>query len=218
MPFNFEIHTHFHHFLPATNTMTEATTAPSTSTSTELEVLVALVGRLSAASMEAMRLALEVQGMSVNHPPGSVSPFLSPARLPAVVAGERAAATAAANAAAVAAAAAELPADPVWVRGVPKTPAEIVVQYPEGSGETWYVVIRGREPGFYRTSYVHVLHLYINSQFLIPRFHSAEADRVCNGVPNQLKEKKKSRRDAIAWYRSLYEGPDGEGVQKWMEA
>ncbi|KAJ7300387.1 hypothetical protein DFH08DRAFT_979715 [Mycena albidolilacea] len=155
--------------------MTEATTAPSTSTSTELEVLVALVGRLSAASMEAMRLAVEVQ-----------------ARLPAVVAGERAAATAAA------AAAAELPADPVWVRGVPKTPAEIVAQYPEGSGETWYVVIRGREPGFYRTS--------------------AEADTVCNGVPNQLKEKKKSRRDAIAWYRSLYEGPDGEGVQKWTEA
>ncbi|KAJ7302313.1 hypothetical protein DFH08DRAFT_967060 [Mycena albidolilacea] len=161
--------------------MTESTTAPSTSTSTELEVLVALVGRLSAASMEAMRLAVEVQ-----------------ARLPAVVAGERAAATAAADAAAAAAAAAELTADPVWVRGVPKTPAEIVAQYPEGSGETWYVVIRGREPGFYRTS--------------------AEADRVCNGVPNQLKEKKKSRRDAIAWYRSLYEGPDGEGVQKWTEA
>ncbi|KAJ7314863.1 hypothetical protein DFH08DRAFT_972592 [Mycena albidolilacea] len=153
--------------------MTEATTAPSTSTSTELEVLVALVGRLSAASMEAMRLAVEVQDC----------PQLW---------GERAAATAAA------AAAAELPADPVWVRGVPKTPAEIVAQYPEGSGETWYVVIRGREPGFYRTS--------------------AEADTVCNGVPNQLKEKKKSRRDAIAWYRSLYEGPDGEGVQKWTEA
>jgi hypothetical protein len=77
------------------------------------------------------------------------------AKIPAVVALEavaaRASATTAADAAAAAAAA---QASPVWVHGIPKTPAELELQYPEGSGETWYVVICGREPGMYRTASV----------------------------------------------------------------
>ncbi|KAJ7822657.1 hypothetical protein B0H14DRAFT_3470636 [Mycena olivaceomarginata] len=175
-----EIHTDIHHFLPPPSMTDNSTTATSASRS-ELEALVALVARLASISVEGMRLAVEVQ-----------------ARLPLVVAAERSDATALAEAAATAAASAAVAADPLWVRGVPQTPAAIEAQYPEGSGETWYVVIRGREPGFYRTA--------------------AEADRVCDGVPNQLKEKKKSRRDAVGLYRSLYNGPDGEGVQKWTEA
>ncbi|KAJ7734399.1 hypothetical protein B0H14DRAFT_2639432 [Mycena olivaceomarginata] len=139
-----------------------SSTSTKTSTPTELEALVALVARLSTATMDVVRLTAEVQ-----------------AKLPAVVAGEVVAARAA-TAAAQAAQAAQAEAtatdpapdaaDPLWVRGTPKTPAQLELQYPEGSGETWYVVICGREPGMYRTA--------------------AEADSNCNKVPNQLKAKK----------------------------
>ncbi|KAJ7912797.1 hypothetical protein B0H13DRAFT_2327010 [Mycena leptocephala] len=44
-----------------------------------------------------------------------------------------------------------------------------------------------------------------------------EADAVCNGVPNQLKQKKTSRREAIAWYRSHYLAAPPNNVQKWNE-
>ncbi|KAJ7861205.1 hypothetical protein B0H14DRAFT_3445535 [Mycena olivaceomarginata] len=175
-------------------TTNKPTTASNASTATELESLVALVARLSVVSMDAVRLAAEVQ-----------------ARLPAVVAAEvvhaRASATAAAAAAAAEAAAADAAAitaattaaSVLWVRGIPLTPAELEALYPEGSGETWYVVICGRAPGMYRTA--------------------AEADAVCNGVPNQIKAKKTSRREALAWYRQEYHGPTGDsGVQKWTEA
>ncbi|KAJ6498606.1 hypothetical protein DFH09DRAFT_1103140 [Mycena vulgaris] len=97
-----------------------------------------------------------------------------------------------------------------WVRAAPKTPAEVERQYPEGSGETWYVVIRGREPGLYRTS--------------------DEANAQTNGVPNQYRHKKTSRREALAFYRENYlaatnaanapAAPPGSpvvGVQKWVE-
>ncbi|KAJ7896234.1 hypothetical protein B0H14DRAFT_3425590 [Mycena olivaceomarginata] len=68
-----------------------------------------------------------------------------------------------------------------------------------GSGETWYVVICGRKPGMYRTA--------------------KEANDNCDGVPNQLKQKKTSRLEALAWYRQLYNGPHGAtGVQKWTPA
>ncbi|KAJ6552336.1 hypothetical protein DFH09DRAFT_1319375 [Mycena vulgaris] len=79
-----------------------------------------------------------------------------------------------------------------------------------GSGETWYVVIRGREPGLYRTS--------------------DEANAQTNGVPNQYRHKKTSRREALAFYRENYlaatntanapAAPPGSpvvGVQKWVE-
>ncbi|KAF8209389.1 hypothetical protein K438DRAFT_1753736 [Mycena galopus ATCC 62051] len=45
----------------------------------------------------------------------------------------------------------------------------------------------------------------------------AEADAACNGVPHQVKAKKTSRREALAWYRQEYHGPAGDGVQKWVE-
>ncbi|KAJ7089990.1 hypothetical protein C8R44DRAFT_863387 [Mycena epipterygia] len=98
--------------------------------------------------------------------------------------------------------------DTLWVAGVPKTPTELEDEIPAGSGEVWYVVIRGREPGLYRTY--------------------DEANAMTNGVPNQWQQKKKSRREAIAWYRDHYvaarnavntipvPGAPPVGVQKWV--
>ncbi|KAF8144861.1 hypothetical protein K438DRAFT_1992423 [Mycena galopus ATCC 62051] len=176
------IHTYIHHSPPAMTTSMR-TTATTASTPTEMEALVALVARLSTAALEASRLAVEVK-----------------AKIPAIVAAEVLAAKMSATAAAEAAAAEAAALSPLWQRGIPKTPAQLEALYPEGSGETWYVVIIGREPGMYRTA--------------------READNVSNGVPNQLKQKKTSRRDAITWYREQYRGPatdEAYCVQKWFE-
>ncbi|KAJ7725127.1 hypothetical protein B0H14DRAFT_3519409 [Mycena olivaceomarginata] len=175
----YELHTHIHHHIyddPPAMAAFASSTSTKTSTPTELEALVALVARLSTATMDVVRLTAEVQ-----------------AKLPAVVAGEVVAARAA-TAAAQAAQAAQAEAtatdpapdaaDPLWVRGTPKTPAQLELQYPEGSGETW-----------------------------------AEADSNCNKVPNQLKAKRTSRLEALAWYRREYHGPlSSTGVQKWTPA
>ncbi|KAJ7448395.1 hypothetical protein FB451DRAFT_1187818 [Mycena latifolia] len=101
-----------------------------------------------------------------------------------------------------------------WVRAPPKTPAELEREFPEGSGEVWYVVIRGREPGMYRTA--------------------SEATALTNGVPHQFHRKKTSRREALLFYRDNYldatkaaaaaggsnsaAAPAGTelGVQKWV--
>ncbi|KAJ7914613.1 hypothetical protein B0H13DRAFT_1872865 [Mycena leptocephala] len=103
-----------------------------------------------------------------------------------------------------------------WVRGVPKTPLQMERAFPDGSGEVWYVVIRGREPGMYRPY--------------------DEANAQTDGVPHQFREKKKTRRDALACYRENYDataaydaaaalaatsgGPPpigvALGVQKWI--
>ncbi|KAJ7909364.1 hypothetical protein B0H13DRAFT_2330412 [Mycena leptocephala] len=71
-----------------------------------------------------------------------------------------------------------------WIRGVPRTPGQVEAAFPEGSGEVWYVVIRGREPGMYRTP--------------------TEANAQTDGVPHQFREKKKTRREALAFYRENY--------------
>ncbi|KAJ7099161.1 hypothetical protein C8R44DRAFT_747849 [Mycena epipterygia] len=86
---------------------------------------------------------------------------------------------------------------PLFVRHTPKTPSELQAEFPPGSSEVWYVVIIGREPGLYRTA--------------------TEANDQCNGVPNQFKEKRKSRCEALAWYAECYFKPSGDGVQKWVE-
>ncbi|KAJ7907069.1 hypothetical protein B0H13DRAFT_2332686 [Mycena leptocephala] len=103
-----------------------------------------------------------------------------------------------------------------WIRGVAKTPRQLEAAFPDGSGEVWYVVIRGREPGIYRTS--------------------DEANAQTDGVPHQFREKKKTRREALAFYRENYDatarydtaaaialtsgGPPpvgiALGVQKWI--
>ncbi|KAJ6447698.1 hypothetical protein C8R45DRAFT_1135761 [Mycena sanguinolenta] len=71
-----------------------------------------------------------------------------------------------------------------WIRGVAQTPSAIEAKFPASSGEVWYVVIRGREPGLYRTP--------------------EEANVQTDSIPHQFREKKKSRREAIAFYRDHY--------------
>ncbi|KAK7027716.1 hypothetical protein R3P38DRAFT_949215 [Favolaschia claudopus] len=181
--------------------------------STEFEELKALVAHLSLVATEAMRLSVEVQAklpavLAKEIAAREIVAARSAATIAAHAAADSAAtiaAHAAANAIASVSAAAPAPAatsvdsDPVFVRGTPKTPDQLAIDHPEGTGEICYVVICGREPGIY--------------------YKASDADRVCNGVPNQLKAKKTSRIDALDWYRSLYNGPAAdEGVQKWVEA
>ncbi|KAJ7025169.1 hypothetical protein C8F04DRAFT_1269526 [Mycena alexandri] len=100
-----------------------------------------------------------------------------------------------------------------WTRGTARTPKALAAAFPDGSGETWYVVIRGREPGFYRTS--------------------SESNAQTRGVPNQFGQKKTSWAEALAFYRENYlaavhydalvgDGYDvaannvPAGVQKWI--
>ncbi|KAK7063355.1 hypothetical protein R3P38DRAFT_3164360 [Favolaschia claudopus] len=222
MPQNLQVdvHTHIHHFVVPTMTAippVSSSISSSTTVPTELQELVALVGRLSTASTETMRLAIEVETR--------LSVLLATAATPAAAAIITPAAAAATSAVTSAAAATPAsapsataqppaavsatanpnsepivdddPAGPLFVRGIPKTPAELERDHPPGSGETWYVVILGREPGMYATA--------------------LEADHQCNGVPHQFKVKKTSRQDAFDLYRSLYNGPEGKGVEKWTE-
>ncbi|KAJ7694776.1 hypothetical protein B0H17DRAFT_1198937 [Mycena rosella] len=152
-----------------------ATTSASTSSSQEMNALITLVARLCRGG---------------------------PSEAAAAVAVEATATTAKAAAEAVAAANAGTAShnddpDPVWVRRTPITPAALAARHPDGTGEVWYVVTIGREPGLYRTP--------------------DEANAQCDGVPFQQKEKRKTRSEALAWYASRYNAADGEGVQKWVE-
>ncbi|KAK7055698.1 hypothetical protein R3P38DRAFT_3170372 [Favolaschia claudopus] len=201
-----DLHTHIHHFLPPTMTAFQpasSSSASSTALATELQDLVALVGRLSTASAETMRLAVEVQtrlsvvlaGGSAAAPPPPATPLsaIPAATIPAAATPDAAPRTPTPTPDPTA----DDPAGPLFVRGIPKTPAELERDHPPGSGEVWYVVILGREPGLYAKA--------------------ADADYQCNGIPHQYKVKKTSRTDAISCYRSLYNGPEGKGVEKWNE-
>ncbi|KAJ6478363.1 hypothetical protein C8R45DRAFT_934132 [Mycena sanguinolenta] len=75
------------------------------------------------------------------------------------------------------------PSSTTWIWGIAKTPLRMEITFAEGGGEVWYVVIRGREPGLYRT----------------PQDANAQTD----GVPHQFREKK-SRCEALASYRENY--------------
>ncbi|KAJ7199343.1 hypothetical protein C8J57DRAFT_1356672 [Mycena rebaudengoi] len=87
--------------------------------------------------------------------------------------------------------------DPVWVASTPLTPDDLDAKFPPGTGEHqhWYVVLRGRSPGLY-PSYT-------------------DCDEQVRGVPNQFREKKRGRAEALAFYRASYER--GE-VEQWTEA
>jgi hypothetical protein len=85
--------------------------------------------------------------------------------------------------------------------------------HPAGLGDEqhWYAVIVGREPGIYRSAYVHPLHV----EQLSPSSSRAEADQQVLGVPGQYRQKKASRREALVFYATKYQ----EGlVAKWTEA
>jgi hypothetical protein len=40
---------------------------------------------------------------------------------------------------------------PLWLGGVSRTPAELEAAHPEGTGEIWYIIMCGREPGMYHS-------------------------------------------------------------------
>ncbi|KAJ7916075.1 hypothetical protein B0H13DRAFT_2451280 [Mycena leptocephala] len=79
------------------------------------------------------------------------------------------------------------PRAPEFEVGVAITPEALERRFPPGVGDlaTWYVVAVGREPG-----------LFISSD---------EAEDQVKGVPNFCREKKKSRREALDFYRHKYE-------------
>ncbi|KAF7354532.1 hypothetical protein MSAN_01365700 [Mycena sanguinolenta] len=72
-------------------------------------------------------------------------------------------------------------ASTTWIRGVAKTLLVMETNFPEGSGEVWYVVIGSHEPGLYRTL--------------------DKANPQTDGVPHQFRGRKKTRREALAFYR-----------------
>ncbi|KAJ7649205.1 hypothetical protein B0H17DRAFT_1215419 [Mycena rosella] len=86
--------------------------------------------------------------------------------------------------------------DLLWVQGVPLTPDQLEAQFPPGLGDdlSWQVVCMGREPGLYASV--------------------DDANDQVNRVPNQSREKKKSRAEALTFYCIRY----GKGkVEKWNE-
>ncbi|KAJ7113455.1 hypothetical protein C8R44DRAFT_741054 [Mycena epipterygia] len=89
----------------------------------ELAALVALVAKLASASAAAARAAAEAN------------------RLAAEVDAKLSLALGLANTSSI-----------TWIRAVAISPNALEATFPAGSGETWYVVIRGRNPGLYRTA------------------------------------------------------------------
>ncbi|KAJ7439020.1 hypothetical protein B0H11DRAFT_1934797 [Mycena galericulata] len=74
-----------------------------------------------------------------------------------------------------------------WVEEPAPTPAQMESYFPPGLGDdmAWHVVCIGREPGLYSST--------------------DEADRQITGVPNQFRQKKSSRLEALAFYRLRYD-------------
>ncbi|KAJ6610571.1 hypothetical protein B0H10DRAFT_2224845 [Mycena sp. CBHHK59/15] len=89
------------------------------------------------------------------------------------------------------------PPNPEFIQGVARSPTQLDGLFPPGVGDfqAWYVVCVGREPGLYASF--------------------AEANAQVLGVPNQFRQKKSSRAEALTFYRLKY----GRGeVEKWTEA
>ncbi|KAJ6491878.1 hypothetical protein DFH09DRAFT_1338413 [Mycena vulgaris] len=81
---------------------------------------------------------------------------------------------------------------PSFVAGVPPTPAELAATTPLSDIESYWVVLRGRQPGLYLTVKA------ANDQTL--------------GVPGQFQQHKGGRSEALAFYAANY--PDH--VRKWV--
>ncbi|KAJ7070283.1 hypothetical protein B0H15DRAFT_944731 [Mycena belliarum] len=93
--------------------------------------------------------------------------------------------------------AAALPTPNVWTSGTPRTPDEVEAAHPPGSGDdvAYHVVYAGREPGIYSS---------------VP-----QSDAQVHGVPAAKRSRKGSRREALAFYRLMYES---QQVEKWVES
>ncbi|KAJ7214191.1 hypothetical protein C8J57DRAFT_1612119 [Mycena rebaudengoi] len=172
------------HGLPPVQTPT--TVARSASADADLVSMVALVGHLAAATAESASFAAILQD-----------------RMPAsIVTGQLVASTAESTRLAIEVQD-RLPAvlaranGPPFTAGTPISPETLATFIPPNSGETWYVVIVGREPGMYRTP--------------------TEANLQTDGVPGQFSQKKTSRREALDFYRERFGQPPPHGVCKWVQ-
>ncbi|KAJ6470718.1 hypothetical protein DFH09DRAFT_1344367 [Mycena vulgaris] len=81
---------------------------------------------------------------------------------------------------------------PSFVAGTPPTPAELAAANPVSDIESYWVVLRGREPGLYLSVKA------ANDQTL--------------GVPGQFQQRKGGRSEVLAFYAANY--PDH--VRKWV--
>ncbi|KAJ7471713.1 hypothetical protein B0H11DRAFT_2225399 [Mycena galericulata] len=82
---------------------------------------------------------------------------------------------------------------PSFVEGVPATPAEVAATTPvDQEAQTYWVVLRGREPGLYRTV--------------------RAANDQTHGVPGQFQQRKSGRDEALAFYTANYPA----NVKKWV--
>ncbi|KAJ6457462.1 hypothetical protein DFH09DRAFT_1349643 [Mycena vulgaris] len=84
--------------------------------------------------------------------------------------------------------------DLIWTRGIAATPEQLEASFPPGVGDDlpWQVVCIGREPGLYASA--------------------DEANNQITGVPNQFRQKKSTRLEALAFYRHRY---NAGKVQRW---
>ncbi|KAJ7083944.1 hypothetical protein B0H15DRAFT_951698 [Mycena belliarum] len=175
--------------------MTDTVLASNASTpQEEMDALVAKVAALTLMSLDMARLCVDVQ----NVVPGIAlsKQALAMTSLCIDVKTQIAPAfSAAANRAVASLVNAPVPfPDHLWVKGVALTPDQLEASFAPGVGDeqTWHVVCIGREPGLYASP--------------------AEANLQIEGVPNQFREKKKSRVEALAFYRYRYETAR---VEKW---
>ncbi|KAJ7076279.1 hypothetical protein B0H15DRAFT_955802 [Mycena belliarum] len=164
--------------------MTDTTLASNASTpQEEMDALVAKVAALTLMSLDMARLCVDVQTSLCIDVKTQIAPAF----------------TAAANRAIASLVNAPVPApvpvpDHLWVKGIALTPDQLEASFGPGVGDeqTWHVVCIGREPGLYASP--------------------TEANLQIEGVPNQFREKKKSRVEALAFYRHWYESAR---VEKW---
>ncbi|KAJ7111196.1 hypothetical protein C8R43DRAFT_1139200 [Mycena crocata] len=83
---------------------------------------------------------------------------------------------------------------PAFVPGTPVTPADLASSIPEDEDvQSYWVVLRGREPGMYRSV--------------------RAAEEQTRGVPNQYQSRKTGRAEALAFYAANHP----EHVKKWVE-
>ncbi|KAJ6471703.1 hypothetical protein DFH09DRAFT_1110460 [Mycena vulgaris] len=171
-----------------TDTSISATTAATPDE--ELAALVAQVAALSKTALELTKNCIDIHHTIID-------------TIPRVVASQVAAALAAA---------AVVPAGD-FVQGIALTPDQLDAQFPPGTGDTqtWHVVCIGREPGLYASAFVS----FVSSTLtLLSHSISDLATDQVRGIPNQLRQKKSSRQEALNFYR--YKHQAGL-VQKWNE-
>ncbi|KAJ7506971.1 hypothetical protein B0H11DRAFT_1902980 [Mycena galericulata] len=182
-------------FLPPHIMTDHSLPAPATAASTpqeELDALVKRVSELSQMALDMTRLCIDVQtvvpGVALSRQAFDTARVCLDLRAALPEAFARATGAPAIDPAPIAA-----PFD--WVEDLAPTPDQMDSYYPPGVGDdlSWHVVCIGREPGLYASP--------------------EEANKQILGVPNQFRQKKDSRVEALAFYRLRY---DSQRVHKMV--